>query len=179
MGALRTFFRAVYDIASIYSNLSPLPVQNQTRKFGCRGGGGHLSQVQRLWGWSVCPPFIRSVFLLPLQISCSPVVAKLMCNSCAPFPPPTRLREIKKRAIGCCRARPMLFGWGECKSTNYRGTCAQCFLRCGLDCFFQHFFLQILRPPPPPLIWALLFFNFELTQTCIAIDVHSFPPPGK
>ena len=35
------------------------PSQSQTKKLGnlgCVLGGGHLSPVPRLWGWSVCPP---------------------------------------------------------------------------------------------------------------------------
>ena len=112
VSALRTFFRALYDIASIYGKLCPLPVPNQTRKFWCVGGIYPQSQG---CGAGLCapPPYHPFRCLLPLQISCSPVVAKLICNSCAPYPPPTRLREIKKRALGCCRAGPMLLGWGE------------------------------------------------------------------
>ena len=114
VSALRTFFRTLYDIASICGNLCPLPVQNQIQKFGCRGGGGGgiYPQSQGCWA-GVCAPYHPFRSLLPLQISCSPVVAKLICNSCAPYPPPTRLREIKKRALGCCRAGPLLLGWGE------------------------------------------------------------------
>ena len=155
----------------------PLPVPNQTRKFGCVGG--IYPQFQGC-GAGVCAPTPTSYHqfrcLLPLQISCSPVVAKLICNSCAPSPPPTRLREIKKRALGCCRAGPMLLGWGEWKSTKYRATCAQCFLRSGHDCFSSIFFLQILSPPPSYGL-CCFFLNIELTQTCIAIDVPSSPPP--
>ena len=45
---------------------------------------------------------------------------------------------------------------------------------------FPAFFSSNFKPPPLPLIWALLLFlNIELTQTCIVIDVPSFPPPGN
>ena len=48
------------------------------------------------------------------------------------------------------------------KSTKYRGTYAQFFLRCGLDCFFSS-------------IGSAVFLNIGLTQTCIAIDVPPSP----
>ena len=68
----------------------------------------------------------------------------------------------------------MLLGWGERKSTKYRGTYAQFFLRCGLDCFSSIFFLQILSPPSPPhngsaVFWALGWLRLALQLLC--------PPP--
>ena len=126
----------------------------------CVGGGGHLSQVPRLWGWSVRPPHLPFHFCFHCKCPCSPVVTKLIYNRCAPYPPPTRLREIKKSALGCCRAGPMLLGWGEWKSTKYRGTYAQFFLRCGLYPFFiQHFFLSNFKPPPPSPSHGLCCFS--------------------
>ena len=70
------------------------------------GGGGGTYPKSQGCGAGVCdppPPPSSIPFLLPLQIPCSPVVAKLICNSCAPSPPPTRLREIKKstRLLSC------------------------------------------------------------------------------
>ena len=39
-------------------------------------------------------------------------------------------------------------------------------------------FSSILSPPPPHM-GSDFFWNIELTQTCIAIDVPSFPSPGN
>ena len=114
------------------------------------GGWGHLSPVPELWGWSVCAPPIP--LLLPLRIPCSLVVTKLISNSCSPSPPLSRpdSEKLKRepQSIGCCRAWPMLLGLGEWKGTKYRGTYAQFFLRCGLDCFSSIYLFQILSPLP-------------------------------
>ena len=126
--------------------LCPLPVPNKTRKFGMGGWGAFIPSPKAVGLECVLPPphFFHSV-LLSLQIPCSLVVAKLICNSCAHYPPPTRLREIKMKALGCCHAGPMLFGWDERKSTKYRGTYqykAQFFLGVVLF-FFSVFFFKI------------------------------------
>ena len=122
VSAIRTFF-AHFMILRVYTTMCA-PSQSKTKlgNLDARGGGGGIYPQSQGLGAGVCasppppppPPHYHPFrFLLPLQISCSPVVAKLICNSCAPYPPPTRLREIKKRALGWCRAGPMLLGWGE------------------------------------------------------------------
>ena len=118
------------------------PSQSQTKiqKFGVgRDGGGHLSSIP---------------LMLPLQIPCSPVDTKLITNSCAPSPIPRPDSEKLKRgpqSLGCC-AGPMLLGWGEWKSTKHRGTYAQFFLRCGLQCFSSIYFF-ICAPYQAPRGW--------------------------
>ena len=112
-------------------------------------------------------------FLLSLQIPCSLVVAKLICNSCVPYPPPTRLREIEKRALGCCHAGPMLLCWGEWKVQNTGEPRADFFLDVVLF-FFQHFFSSNFKPPPPPLTWSLLFL---WTLGWLALQLLCPPPP--
>ena len=126
--------------------LCPLPVPNQTGHFGCLGGGALIPSPKAV-GLECVPPTLSYIsFLLSLQIPCSPVVAKLICNSCAPYPPPTRPREIKKSPkLLPCWAYVIGLGVNE-KSTKCRGTYAQ---------LFQHF-IHILSPLP--LTWALLFF---------------------
>ena len=102
-------------------------------------------------------PLSSIPFYISLQIPCSPVVAKQIYNSCAPYPHPSRLREIKKRALGY----------------------AHFFLRCGLDCCFPAFFSNFKPPPPPPLLPHMgfaVFLNIGLTEICIVIDVPPFPP---
>ena len=60
------------------------PSQSPQKNSEIWGEGGHLSSIP---------------LMLPLQIPCSLVYAKIISNSCAPLPPsPTRVREIKKRA---------------------------------------------------------------------------------
>ena len=115
------------------------PSQSQTMS-----GWGHLSPVPRLLGWSVCPPPPSST-----AIPCSLVVAKLICYSCAPYPPPARLREIKKRTpvprLLPCWAYDI--GLGIYKKYKILGNLCPIFIRCGLA-FFPAFFFQILSPPP-------------------------------
>ena len=129
--------------------MCPLPLPNKTRKFGV---GGHLSPVPRLE--YAPPPPSPILLLLPLQIPCS-LITKLISNSCAP-PPPTRLREIKKRTpvprLLPCWANVIWLGVNDSGTYSY----AQFFLRCGLVFFKHFFFLQSLSPLP--LTMALLFF---------------------
>ena len=142
--------------------LCPLPVP--PKKLGNLGWGGHLSSIP---------------LMLPLQIPCSLVYAKLISNSCAPSPLPRPESEKLKRepqSLGCCRAGPVIgLGVNEKVQANQY---AHFFLRCGLPCFSSIYFFQILSPPSTPLTRALLFvwtLNIGLTQTCIATDV---PPPN-
>ena len=95
----------------------------------------------------MCPRPSSFPFLLPLQIPCSLGVTKLICNSCAPYPPPTRLSEIKKRALGCCWAYVIGFGVNE-KVQNTGEPMPHFFLGVGLLVFFPAFSFQILSPPP-------------------------------
>ena len=58
--------------------------------------------------------------------------------------------------------------------------CPLFFLGVGLIVFFQHFFFQILSPPPLlPHMGFAVFLNIGLTEACIAIDVPPFPPNGN
>ena len=125
------------------------------------GGGGALIPSPKAVGLeSVPPPPPQSSIplMLPLQISCSIVVAKLISNSCAPppLPPSTRLREVKRAPV-----RRLLPRWAYVIGLGMKKyKICPFFLRCGL-CFLA-FFFQILSPPPPPppilLTRALLFF---------------------
>ena len=118
------------------------------------------------------PPPSSIPFLLPLQMACSLEVAKLICNSCAPYPPPTRLREIKKRALGCCRG---LCYWarGNEKVQN-AGEPIPNFLGVGLIVFSIIYFSNF-KAPPPPHMGSAGFLNIGLTKTCIAIAVPPLP----
>ena len=95
---------------------------------------------------------------------------------CSPNQTHKKLKR-EPQSLGCCRVGPVLLGWGERKSTKYRGTYAQLFLRCGLDCFFAaFFFLQILSPPPPPHNGSAVFWIWadpDLHCNCCAT-----PPPS-
>ena len=158
------------------------PSQSQTKLGNLGVWAGALIPSPKAVGLEcVNPPPLSSIpFLLSLQIPCSPVVAKQICNSCAPYPPPTRLREIQKRALGHrllpCWAYVIGLRVNE-KSTKYRGTYAHFFLRCGLDCcFFSAFFFSNFKPPPPslPHMGFAVFLNIGLNEACIAIDVSPF-----
>ena len=86
--------------------MPPSNPKQKTRKFGM-GGEGHLFPVPRLWGWHMCPPsFI--LLMLPLQIPCSLVVAKLMSNSCPLIhrPDPEKLKR-ELQSLECCHAPHM------------------------------------------------------------------------
>ena len=113
VSALRTFFSGIIRYCEYIQQFVPPPSPKPNSEFWVQGGGAFIPSPKAVGLECVPPPHHPFRFLLPLQISCSPVVAKLICNSCAPYPPPTRLREIRKRALGCCRAGPMLLGWGE------------------------------------------------------------------
>ena len=66
------------------------------------------------------------------------------------------------------------------KKYKIQGNLCPLFFRCVLDCFFQHFFFQILSPPPPlPHMGFAVFLNIGLIEACIAIDVPPFPPHGN
>ena len=162
--------------------LCPLPVPNQTQKLGCVGGGRHLSPVSRLWGWSVCPPpYLPFRFCFYCKPHDSPVVAKLICKSCAPYPPQTRHREIKKSPrLLLCWAYVIGLGW--MKSTKYRGTHAQCFLRCELDCFYSSIFISKLKPPLHPHMGSVVFSDHWADSDlrcngCALLPPPPFPPP--
>ena len=45
--------------------------------------------------------------------------------------------------------------------------------------FFQHFFFQILSPPPPLPHMGFAVMNIGLTEACMAIDAPPFPPHGN
>ena len=53
------------------------------------------------------------LLMLPLQIPCSLVVAKLMSNSCAPLPKPDS-EKLKRelQSLECCRAEANVIGFG-------------------------------------------------------------------
>ena len=135
----------------------PNPKQ-KTRKFGV--GGGHLFPVPMLWGWSVCPPS-SILLMLPLQITCSLVVANLMSNSCAPPPPPppTRLREIKKRlqSLECCHAGAYVIGLGVNEKVQSTGEPMPNFFSKVWALLFPSIFCFKFKAPHP-LTRALLFF---------------------
>ena len=152
--------------------MCPLLLPNNT--LGWVRGTYSESQVPRLWGWNVCPP--PSIpLLLPLQIPCSLVIAKLITP-----PPPslTRLREIKKRApvpgatamLGLCYwvgVNKKVLNTGEPMSTN---------------CFFvfpAFIFSSFKTLNPPPHKGPAVFLNIGLTQTCIAIALPPPPPPKQ
>ena len=68
----------------VWSRLRPLTVPSKTRKFGV----GALIPSPKAVGLERVSPSPSSIpLLLPLQIPCSLVAAKLISNSCAP--PPT------------------------------------------------------------------------------------------
>ena len=95
--------------------LCPLPIPN--KKLGNLGWeGGALIASSKAVGLECVPPS-SILLMLPLQIPCSLVVAKLMSNSCAPLPP-TRLREIKEspsqepQSLECCHTGAYVIGLG-------------------------------------------------------------------
>ena len=106
------------------------------------------------------------------------VVTKLISNSCAPPLPRPDSEKLKRepQSIGFC----YLVG-DEWKSTKYRGSYAQFFLRCGLDgvdlIVIPAFIFSSFKPPPPLHTGSVVFLNIGLTQTCIAIAVPPPPPP--
>ena len=115
--------------------LCPLPIQN--KKIGNLGWVGAL--IPRLWGRSVCLPS-SILLMLPLQIPCSLVVAKLMSNSCAPLPRPDS-EKLKESPVP-----RMLPHWGLCywvgvnEKVQNTGILCPIFLRCGLYYFLAFIF---------------------------------------
>ena len=140
-------------------------------------GGGHLSPVPRLWGWSVCPPPLASIpLLLPLQIPCSLVVTKLISNSCAPLPrPDSEKLKREPQSIGCCHAGPMLLGWGWMKKYKIQGNLYPFFLRCGLYCFFSIFFSNF--KPPTSSSQLLCCFSEHWADSDLHCNCCAPPPP--
>ena len=90
----------------------------------------------------------------------------------SPFAWCLAIAVLKKWALGCCHAGPMLLGWGEWKWTQYRGNYVQ-FLKV-LFCFFFNIFFSNFKPPSPHM-GSAVFLNIGLTQTCIAIAVPPSP----
>ena len=130
----------------------------------------------------MCPPppapYLPFRFCFHCKPHISPVVAKLICNSCTPFPPQPDSEKLKREpwaaaVLGLC----YWVGVNE-KVQNTGEHMPNVFLGASLIVvLFQHFFLQNLSPPLP-LIWALLFFlTIGLTQTCVEMNVPSSPPP--
>ena len=115
------------------------PSQSKTKKSEIWGGWGHLSQG---CGAGVCapPPPSSILLMLPLQIPCSLVVAKLMSNSCAPSPDQIQ-RNLKESPVP-----RMLPHWGLChwvgvnEKVQNTGILCPIFLRRGLYCFLAFIF---------------------------------------
>ena len=91
------------------------------------------------------PPLIFHSVFASIKNPMQSMVAKLLCNSCAPYPPLTRLSDINEspRLLPCWA---YVIGLGEWKSTKYRGNYAH-FLGNVLF-LFQHFFSSV-KPPSP------------------------------
>ena len=165
--------------------MCPLPVPNKTRKFGMIVWGTLNPSPKAVGLECVSPsPIFHSVFY-SIAIPCSLIVAKLICNSCAPYPLSARIREIKKRApvprLLPCWAYDIGLGMNK-KVQNTGEAMPNIFLRCGLVVFlllfFSAFFFQILSPAPSPSHGLCCFLNIGLTQTCIAIAVPPSPHMG-
>ena len=102
------------------------------------GGGGALIPSPKAVGLECVPPsFI--LLMLPLQMPCSLVVAKLMSNSCAP--PPLSLPDSGKfkrepQSLKCCCAGAYLIGLGVNEKVQNTGVpMPNCFLGVGFIVF--------------------------------------------
>ena len=154
------------------------PSQSQT-KLGNSGLVGALIPSPKAVGLECVPPPpppSSIPLLLPLQIPCSLVVAKLISNSCDPPPPQSRLREITEpKSLGCCRAWPMLLGWGELKSTNTGELMPIFFL--GVDFIvFPAFIFSNFKPPPPILLTRTLLFSEYWADSDMHCNCCAHPP---
>ena len=134
-------------------------------------GGGHLFPVPRLWGWSVYPPS-SILLMLPLQIQCSLVVAKLMSNSCAPPPlhrPATEKLKRELQSLECYPAGAYVIGSRVNEKVQNTGDYAQFFYKLWALLFSSIFFQILSSPPPSPYKGSAVFLNIGLTQTCIKL----------
>ena len=147
------------------------PSQSQTklRNLGWVGGGAY-PQFQGC-GAGVCAPLPH----LPLRfdsiaIPCSLVVAKLICNSCSPYPPPPDSEKLKESPrLLPCLAYDIGLEMNKKKYKKQGKPMPNFFLRCVrvvvffvifLFCFFfQHFFFQILSPAPSPSYGLCCFYE--------------------
>ena len=133
-------------------------------------GGGHLSPVPRLWGWSVCPSSSIPL-LLPLQIPCRLVVAKLISNSCAP-PSPTDSEKLKRAPVPS-----LLPCWAYVKKYKIQWNLCPFFSKVWTLLFFHNLLFQMLSPPPTLPLTRLCCFSEQWANSDLHCNCCAPPPP--